>query len=214
MRPERTNLETRAAAVPSPSGGDDREWETFFDENDGLILSVVSWPKWRFQPQVREDLAQTIRSEIVRCLGNLRERGHARPFVLRICVNRCIDEVRRQVRERQLLQPLAVQDPDGEWREMDLGASADLDPVTAVVMTERAAMLTRLLERLDEGCLRFIRQFYSDGLRYKEIARREGIAVNTVGSRLSRCLEKLRTMSGVEPDLREPADPPGRRQDV
>jgi RNA polymerase sigma factor (sigma-70 family) len=177
------------------------EWDRFFVEHDPRIRIIVGWPKWRFEAHVQEDLAQTIRGEIVRCIENLRDRGQAAAFVRRICVNRCIDEVRRQVRERRVLQPLAVQDPEGRWHELDAAADPEPDPAAAIILAERAAALRRLLDSLDECCLRMVRRFYVAGESYADMARQEGIAINTVGSRLSRCLERLRQMAGADPAL-------------
>jgi RNA polymerase sigma factor (sigma-70 family) len=48
------------------------------------------------------------------------------------------------------------------------------------------------LAQLDEASQACLRQFYVEGLSYKDMAAQQSVAVNTVGSRLSRCLDRLR----------------------
>jgi RNA polymerase sigma factor (sigma-70 family) len=55
---------------------------------------------------------------------------------------------------------------------------------------------------MDEQSRTCLLQFYVEGLSYKDMAERQGVTVNTVGSRLSRCLDKLKEALGparVEP---------------
>jgi len=190
-----------AFSVESLKTGDEGAWNAFFLEYDRVIGSVVAWPKWHFESHVREDLAQTIRAEIVRCISNLKQEAQLKAFVKRICVNRCIDEVRRQSRERQVLQPMVVRLEDGEWKEIEPGAGPEFDPVTTVIAAERASSLKRVMEDLESPCRTAIRRFYVDGSSYKEMAEQEGISINTVGSRLARCLEKLRKLMKRDPSF-------------
>lgn len=185
--------------VEAMKKGDETAWNAFFSEYDPLIRSIVAWPKWHFEIHVREDLAQTVRTEVHRCISNLKQEAQLKAFVKRICVNRCIDEVRRQVRERQVLQPMAVKLEDGEWKEIDPGAGPEFDPVTTVIAAEKAADLKRALDGLESPCQTAIRQFYVEECSYKEMAEKEGISINTVGSRLARCLEKLRKLMKQDP---------------
>ena len=186
-------------SVDALGRGDETAWNAFFSEYDPVIRSVVAWPKWHFEIHVREDLEQTIRAEIHRCISNLQQESQLKAFVKRICVNRCIDEVRRQVRERQVLRPMAVKIEDGEWKEIDPRAGPEFNPVTAVIAAERASELKRVLADLESPCRSAIQRFYVDGASYREMAELEGISINTVGSRLARCLEKLRKLMKHDP---------------
>jgi len=196
--------QTREAAtemrIEDLRAGDEAAWDEFFSRYDSAIRSITAWPKWRFDAHTREDLAQTVRAEIVRSVSNLSDESRLAGFVKRICVNRCIDEVRRQVRERSSRSSMFHRSPDGEWQEMDIQAGEDFNPFTAVALTERAAALKRLVAGLDSLCRTAIHDFYTRGLSYKQMAKKQGVAVNTVGSRLARCLDKLREMMTHEPD--------------
>jgi len=177
--------------------GSERAWREFFVGFDAMIQSIVAWPKWNFDFHTREDVAQAIRAGIVQSIHRLHEEQALPRFVKMICVHRCIDALRVKLREQGRLCPLTRVNEDGELEDIDLPAGPEFDPVAALRAEERAAALREALDRLEEGCRDGLRQFYFEGLSYKEMALRQGVAVNTVGSRLARCLEKLRTALGV-----------------
>lgn len=185
--------------VPLPSldvlrSGDERAWSAFFAHFGATIRAVAAWPRWHFDAHTCEDAVQTIKVGIVQSIGRLHDEQSLGAFVRKICVNRCIDLLRKQLREQNRLIPLGHWNEDGDWQDIDVAADDDFDPVKALQQEERARLLRAALSRMDEPCQSHIRQFYVDGLSYKEMSARQGIAVNTVGSRLSRCLDKLRTL--------------------
>ena len=172
--------------------GDESAWSAFFRQFDETIRAIVAWPKWRFDPHTRDDVAQTIKIGIMQSLARLQSEQSLHAFVRKICVNRCIDMLRKQLREQNRLVPLGHWNEDGEWEDLDVAAGSEFDPIAALQLAERAAVLRAALARLDESSQNLIRQFYVEGLSYREMAQRQGVAVDTVGSRLSRCLDKLR----------------------
>ena len=174
--------------------GNSDAWEDFFKEHDHVILSVVAWSKWHFAAHIREEIAQQIRVELTRAVPGFRGESSLTQFVKKIGIRRCIDQVRREARARTYLVPDTVRGEDGEYRHLDFEAGEEFDPRRSVQKTERAAALRELLKELDPSCKIAIRQFYLEEKSYKEIAGINGITVNTVGSRLSKCLEKLRSL--------------------
>jgi RNA polymerase sigma-70 factor (ECF subfamily) len=181
-------------AMDALRAGDESAWTTFFAYFDAVIRSIVAWPKWHFDPHTREDVAQTIKIAIMQSLARLQSEQSLQAFVRKICINRCIDMLRRQLREQGRLTPLGHWNEDGEWEDVDVAAGPEFDPVAALQQAERAAVMRAALARMDEASQAFIRQFYVEGLSYREMAQRQGVTVNTVGSRLSRCLDKLRDL--------------------
>jgi RNA polymerase sigma-70 factor (ECF subfamily) len=175
----------------------------FFKEHDPLIRSVVSWSKWHFDAFVREDIAQKARRDLARALPSYRGKARIESFVKTICIRRCIDEVRRQVREHEVVVPLARRDEEGNWRVPDLPAGEEFDPVRTVELAERARALRQVMEAMDTTCRAAVRAFYLEGLSYREISDRLGITVNTVGSRLAKCLKKMREKILDHPELGE-----------
>lgn len=191
------------AFLSALQSGDRTAWQKLFSDFGGLIRSIVSWSKWRFDSHVQEDVVQNISSDIVKSVSNLRNPSGLIAFIKRICVRRCIDEIRQQIKHRTFHVPLTIQDRNGHWAEADIKANDQFDPVRAVIMTERVEALRRVLEELGEKCQTSIRQFYEQDLSYKEMAVRQKISINTVGSRLAKCLEKLRALIQKSPILKE-----------
>jgi len=204
--PEYTLDPERRAALAC--GGEDA-WTDFFAWADPIIASVLNWPKWHFKPVTRDDLRQIIRAELVKSIDRLDQTARAGPFIKRVCVNRCIDEVRRQVRERRTFVSLNPRAPGDDRPPPDPPADASFDPVRTVARMERAAVLRELIDSLNETCREAIGDFYLHELTYKEISERRGIAVNTVGSRLAKCLDKLRALVHAKPELENGVDGEG-----
>ncbi|HOW96480.1 MAG TPA: sigma-70 family RNA polymerase sigma factor [Kiritimatiellia bacterium] len=178
--------------------GDRRAWDDFFAQHDELIRSVVSWSKWRFSPPTREDMAQGIRLALFKAIESFNEESSVEYYVKRICINRCIDEVRRQIRARQILVPLATGDGQRPEEETARMADRSQDPLRDVINAEVAGQVKRVLEQVDELCRVAIQRFYFAQQSYKQMADELGISINTVGSRLAKCLEKMRKMFSAD----------------
>ena len=182
-----------AAATDQLTTGGEWAWDNLFREFGPLIDSVASSPQWHFAHEVREDLQQRIRRDLMQALKKQTHVDNLAGFVKTLAVRRCIDHVRREVREKGLFCPLAVKDDADGWKEPDI-ADESCNPVDEVVRHERARVLREYVDRLEDWCQTAIREFYIEEHSYKSIARRHGISVNTVGSRLSRCLARLRDL--------------------
>lgn len=165
------------------------------EAHESLIRAVVTWGRWRFAPDVRDDVAQKIRLELLRHPEAIANAANSISLVKQICIRRCIDEVRRQIRERRVWAEEAGDDIAGD--------DADINPRRLVERAERARVMRRLVEALDETCRIAICLFYVEEFSYREMADRLGIAINTVGSRLAKCLAKLRDDARGDPEFRE-----------
>ena len=188
--------------------GDERAWAAFLAQHDPVITGVTGWSKWRFDPHTREDVAQKTRVDLRRSLASFQGDCPLEHHVKQIAVRRCIDEVRRQVRERRVIEPLWPTE-SGDERRPEAVAGRSFDPVRAVVLAERARALRRLLDELDETCRAAVSLFYLEGRTYRAMAERLKVTVNTIGSRLSKCLTKLRGLVAADPDLKEDWADPG-----
>lgn len=80
---------------------------------------------------------------------------------------------------------------DGEWNELEFSNPDALDPHHEMVQKERRENLRLALQKLNKTCMESINLYYLKHLSYREISDQLGIAVNTVGSRLVKCLYKL-----------------------
>ena len=176
-----------------PAKEDEWGWKKFFEENDGLITYVCAWRKWHFAPEVQADLAQRIRVELVKSSENFKEGSSLERFIKSIAIHRCIDEVRRQVRRNWSVQASALSGEDEQGFDfISATADPDMDVVLEVLNREKALALRAVLGELGETCKTAIEMFYFEGFSYAEISERVGVTVNTVGSRLAKCLGRLR----------------------
>ena len=182
---------------------EEQAWTDFFFEFDPLIRSVVCWKKWNFDEHMRADVSQKIRVELTEHVDRLEGKACLETYIKKICMYRCVDQIRKRVRRGELFVPLFESDRDGEEYERPIAAGDDFDPVREVALAERAEATHEALAAISEICATAIRHFYIDDLSYKQIAKKLGIAVNTVGSRLAKCLAKLRDVVRENPVLRE-----------
>ena len=74
---------------------------------------------------------------------------------------------------------------------MDFESHKASTPRQDIIQKERWHVLRTSLEQLKETCKKSITLFYVHELSYQEISKQLGISTNTVGSRLSKCLDKL-----------------------
>jgi RNA polymerase sigma factor (sigma-70 family) len=189
--------------VESLKRGDSEAWDAFMRRYDAVLKSIVSWSKWHFPGGLRDEICQTARGDLVRAIAGASSVSSLDRLVKTVAVRRCIDEVRRQVRGREISVPLLARTEGGEWAVPDVGAGAAFDPVAAIVRMERTCALRRLLQELEPLCLSALRQFYMEGRSYREMAEQLGISVNTVGSRLSKCLTRLKKLARRDEVFRE-----------
>lgn len=119
-----------------------------------------------------EDLCQTIWLKAWRARNEIVD-GNLRSWLFRIARNLLIDEYRKTS---------AVSNTD----LVDLAAqSNDLpDP--------RIDALAECMKSLDDRCRQLVQRFYLDGLSTLELAEELDVASGTIGSRASRCREKLK----------------------
>jgi RNA polymerase sigma factor (sigma-70 family) len=170
--------------------GDPAVWRGFLEQCDPLLHAIASWPKWQLDAHAREEVVQATRVSLAQSLPSLTCPAALPAFVRRVCALRCIDAVRRRIREQAVFTRWECAETDPLTPE--LAASATYDPVREILLSERATALRLALSSLDDPCQRAVRAFYVEGCSYKDMAEQQGVTINTIGSRLSRCLEKLR----------------------
>jgi len=156
-----------------------------------MLRAITAWPKWCFSKDEQQDVFQNIYVQLQKALPNFRQQSSLSWFIKQIAIRQCINEIRRQVRWRGVLVSTVQKNPNGEWQEMDFESPGTPTPRQEIIQKERWQILRTALERLKETCKESITLFYVHELSYQEISKQLGISVNTVGSRLSKCLDKL-----------------------
>lgn len=167
-------------------------WMLLFETYDPLILSIVRWPKWNFSEEEQQDVYQNIHMSLQSALPRFQQKSSLRWFIKRIAMHQCVDEIRRQKRWRTVMTPLVQQTSSGQWHEMEMADPATRSPHDDVERNERRGKLYSALERMQKTCRDSIRMFYLQHMSYKDMSQHLGVTVNTVGSRLAKCLDKLK----------------------
>lgn len=181
--------------------GDSAGLDLLFTQFDPLIQSIVRWPKWNFSEEEQRDVCQNIHMNLQSALPGFKQQCSLRWFVKRIAMHQCIDEIRRQKRWRTLMTPLIQQTSNGTWNEMEYTNPSALNPHDEIVRHERHQSLYSALERVHRTCRESISMFYLQHMSYKDMSDKLGISVNTVGSRLAKCLSKLQTEIKKQPSF-------------
>lgn len=169
----------------------DAGWEQLLSHFERLIMHTVSWNDFNFTPEVQEDVRQNIHLHLRKAIPRFRGDSSLAYYIKRIAQNECINEVRRQSRLRRLVSPLVQMNADHDWEEEE-GIDVDMkDASETLIEVERKESVHEALTKLHSTCIESISLFYFEHKTYAEMAERLGIARNTVGSRLHKCLDKL-----------------------
>jgi len=166
-------------------------WELFCNQFDPLICSITEWPKWNFSKEEQQDVRQDIYVQLQTALPNFQQKCSLKWFIKKIGMHQCVNEVRRQIRWRTVMTPTMQKTANGEWCEMEFKNGSAPNPHHEILKKERLLALSTAMGALKTTCKNSIVLFYVQNLSYREMAERLGVSVNTIGSRLSKCLDKL-----------------------
>lgn len=136
-------------------------------------------------PDRTEDLVAEILLRVHQNLGSLDDRERLPNWVLRIARNAVIDEYRRAGRARE--QPAATLDEE---------PVAETDVSDDQVLVELAGCLRPLLPGLPAEQRRAVQLIDLDGLAQADAARREGVSLSGMKSRVQRGRRRLAELLG------------------
>ncbi len=194
--------------------GDERAWSEFLRRYRAIIYgSILKTLAVRGEPHERaEDIFQDVflklLSDDCRALRRFQRRSRTTTWLARIAINATIDAVRRRRARREVSDaPGADSDSESPAEEILKHIAVDariLENVSARDMAER------LLDRLDEPDGLILKMYFFGGLKEREIADLLGVPINTLSSRKSRALEKLK--SAARELLRVSSDEVGNQE--
>lgn len=161
--------------------GDPDAWRELVERHSRYVYAILV-RGYRLPPSEAEDLFQDVFTRVFERLDTLRDDDALVAWIGRLTRSLCIDHLRRQ-RETHQLSDQLVGEADRELEQIELA------------LTVRQAMLG-----LSEACGEIIDRFFCREQPYAQIADELGIPSGTVASRISRCLERLRsTIDGSGP---------------
>jgi RNA polymerase sigma-70 factor, ECF subfamily len=166
---------SRVATAEPPS---EQMWREVIGQLRGFVRRRIA------DPERAEDLVGEILLRIHRNLGSVDDRERLAHWVSRVARNAVVDEYRRAGRSRELL----VAAPE------DAPVEAAEDP--SDVLDELAGCLRPLLGGLAAEQRRAVEMIDLDGLAQADAARREGVSVSGMKSRVQRGRRRLAELLG------------------
>jgi RNA polymerase sigma factor (sigma-70 family) len=163
--------------------GDDEAWNQLVERFSRYVYAICS-QGFRFGPQDAEDVFQDVFAKVFEQLSRLRDDGAVRPWIAQLTRRTCIDRLRgaREDPTEDDLEPAGFDD-----------RLAELDDA----LTVRDQLAT-----LPEACQEILDRFFARDESYKTIGEALDLPPGTIASRISRCLERLK--SAMEDSAAEP----------
>ena len=170
-------------------GRNEGAWEEFLRRYADLIYSTIL--KVGLEESDRKDAFQSTVLAIYQEIDKLRDPARLPSWIIGIAYRQGVNRVRARMRSREtsmdalpapLIEdalPLSAPGPPPDEERMAL---------------EKSQQVREAMELLPERCRRLLEMlFYEDpSPDYREVARREGIPIGSIGPTRARCIERLR----------------------
>jgi RNA polymerase sigma factor (sigma-70 family) len=162
--------------------GDEQAWSALIDKYKNLIYSIPI--KYGASPEDAGDIFQAVCLELFSQLSNLRKPAALRGWLVTITAHQAFHWKRKHKKRSNVEQTTL----DGEEFGMEPAVPPDVADEA-----EREQIMRDATARLSPRCREMIRLlFYVDPpLPYREVAKRLGLAVGSIGFIRGRCLKRL-----------------------
>jgi RNA polymerase sigma factor (sigma-70 family) len=166
-------------------GGDDAAWRELVERFSRYVYAITV-QAFRLPEHDAEDVFQEVFAKVYENLDRLRDDEAVRPWIGQLTRRTCIDRLRADSR----MQVTEDVEPDGLDETLQ-----HLDEA----MTLQDAMAT-----LPENCREILDRFFARDESYRTIGDALGLPTGTIASRISRCLDKLRSVMEESVPLARP----------
>lgn len=164
--------------------GDDDAWAALIDRYRRLIYSVPI--KYGASPEDASDIFQFVCLELFSHLSELRKTGALRGWIVTVAAHQSFHWKRKH--QKRLAREQTNVDVEG----LEIEPSVEIE-IEIAGEAEHDQMVRDATATLSPRCQEMIRLlFYTEPpLPYKEVARRLGLAVGSIGFIRGRCLQRL-----------------------
>ena len=166
-----------ARLVARCRGGDEKAWSTLVERFSRYVYAIAV-QGFRLPEHDAEDVFQEVFARVFERLDTLREDEAVRPWIAQLTRRLCIDRLRAGSRE------LAA---DTE----EVPEAPDEDVLGRI---EEAFDVHDAVAGLPEHCREILDRFFARDESYRAIGEALELPAGTIASRISRCLEKLRSV--------------------
>ncbi len=176
--------------------GDSLAWNELFDAHYSTVVRFIFQLSPEFSKEDAEEIAQETFLSVIKNLNAFNKESGLQTWIIRIAINKAHDYIIKQKAEKRGggAKPLSINtdNEDGEIK-VDITDSKP-KPDENLLKNEQYQILFEALEKLGNPCKEVIELRYFAELSYDEIAKIISINPKTVGSRLSKCLDKLESI--------------------
>jgi RNA polymerase sigma factor (sigma-70 family) len=155
--------------------GEEAAWEELVRRYARYVYAITS-QGFRLAPADAEDVFQEVFARTYEHLGRLRDADALRPWIGQLARRLCVDHLRAHARE-------SLTGDEAEPAELD----------RTLERLDEALSVRRALATLPEHCREVLDRFFARDESYRTIGAALGIPSGTIASRISRCLDKLRS---------------------
>jgi RNA polymerase sigma factor (sigma-70 family) len=192
------SLDSETELVARCRRGDSDAWSDLFDRHYAPTARFICQLAPDFTPEDVEEICQEVFLLVVKNLSSFSGRSRLQTWIFRIALNRSRDYRTQQcaLKRGGGVAPLSLQAENPETG-LPLDPPCDCPgPDQALLRSERLGLVVRALERLSRTCREIVALRYFGGLSYEEIGRELDLNPKTVGSHLSKSLDRLAAILG------------------
>ena len=162
--------------------GDQRGWHALVDKYSRLVYAVIL--RYGVKPDDASDLFQTVWVNVYSDLEKVRKHDSLRSWLITVTRRRCYHWRQEQLRRQRLMQ---------ESRDEPIEAAVEPSDMAGLESDQR---VREAVFRLPGRCREMIGMlFYADPpMPYRDVARKLGLAVGSIGFIRGRCLRKLQKL--------------------
>ena len=169
--------------------GDENAWRELISRYQGLIYSVPR--RMGLSPEASADVFQCVCVLLYQRLGSIRDPNRLGGWLLTTASREAIRTARRAKRTVQLDSGRddATTSPENDLPDVRPLADDDREAI------ERAQLLRSALADMSERCRTLLEAFLNDDdANYRDVARRLGIPIGSIGPTRARCFAKLKDL--------------------
>ena len=185
--------DTEAELLARCRQGEAAAWDELFDRHYAAAGRFIFQLGSDFNREDTEEIAQEVFLSVIRNIESFHGESQFQTWLFRIAANKARDyrQRRNAAKRGGGLAPVSLQAEDPETGLAIDPPSTAPAPDTALMTTEKVALVHAALNQLGEPCREIIQLRYFGDLSYEELSRTLRLNAKTVSSRLSKCLDRL-----------------------
>jgi RNA polymerase sigma-70 factor (ECF subfamily) len=190
-------MEAEAQLLARCRRGEPDAWDALFDRHYAAAGRFIFQLASDFTAEDVEEVSQEVFLSVIRNLDSFQGQSQFQTWLFRIATNKARD-YREKIRAAkrgggQVTLSLNAEDSE-TGLTIDPPSSAP-SPDANLLNVERAGLVRDALDQVDAPCREIIELRYFGDLSYEELSGELKLNPKTVSSRLSKCLDKLETIT-------------------